>query len=927
MNRTQLLLPAILILFFGCQPSGPELVSFNRDIRPILNDKCLRCHGGVKANGGFSLLFEEDAYGETESGRPAIVPGDHRKSELYRRLVHEDPEMRMPYEARPLGEEEIELIARWIDQGAEWEDHWAYVPPDRNIQPPKIGDPDWARTPVDPFVFAKMEEKGLSPAPEADKPELLRRLSFDLTGLPPTPAEARAFLADERPDAYERLVDRLLASPHFGERWATLWLDLARYADTKGYEKDSNRSIWKYRDWVINAFNEDKPFDEFTIEQLAGDLLPKPTQPQLIATAFHRNTIANDEGGTDDEEFRVASVIERVGTTYEVWQATTMACVQCHSHPYDPFRQEDFYRSMAFFNNAIDRDIYNEQPKLFTYSEADAEKVEEIINWINERLQPEDRPPKERFLHDQKEALLYHLGRRVVEAEEYAASSPLIELIWPDLDMLWQIQDSSWIRFEEVDLTGVEAIGFRAASVLQRAGAISVHLDDVNGEKIGEVAITKTGDWNGWQGRKPAEEKLWREFKTAIKPIEGKHDLYFRFWMGDTYIQHLFYLDKITYYERSPRKAQYDRLLEQKLEELAAIPAFTTPIIQDLPPDKARKTHLLERGSWLMPGKEMPVGLPEIYRNQLEESPTDRLDFARWLVSSENSLTARVMVNRFWAELFGYGLVETMEEFGSQGTAPTHPALLDWLAVQFIEEYGWSMKSLIRQLVLSATYRQAAVVDSVKLELDPRNQYLSRGPRTRLSAEQIRDQILAVSGLLDRTVGGPSVILRELNIGESNIPSWAIRGEDGPYRRTLYTFWKRTDPFADMITFDSPDRMVCTSRRVRTNTPLQALNLLNDEVYFEASRALAREMKRSATEVEEQLRDGYRRVMVEEIDEARLNLLRELYEESLAYYRSGQAEAVFMSNAENGESESREQLAALTMVANVLLNLDAFVVK
>lgn len=922
----------LILLFFvallGCRRTGSDPVSFNRDIRPILNENCLRCHGGVKASGGFSLLFEEDAFGDTDSGRPAIVPGHRQRSELYRRLVHHDPELRMPYEAKPLAEEDVELIGRWIDEGARWEKHWAYIPPDPVIQPPDIAKEYWAITPTDQFIYAKLEKKGLAPAPEADPATLLRRVHFDLTGLPPTPEEADRFLEDDRPDAYERLVDRLLASPHFGERWATMWLDLARYADTKGYEKDSNRSIWKYRDWVIQAFNNDMPFDQFTVEQLAGDLLPEPTQDQLIATAFHRNSIANDEGGTDDEEFRVASVIERVGTTYEVWQGTTMACVQCHGHPYDPFRQKDFYRSMAFFNNAVDRDIYNEQPKLYTYSETDADKVREIIDWVEDRLQPEDRPPAgARFLHDQKEQLLYHLGRRVVEAEEYQASSPLIELIWPDLDMLWQVQDSSWIRFDDVDLTGVERMGFRVATPLENAGAISVHLDAPDGERIGSVAVKKTGVWNGWQGRKPPKEDLWREVVTDLQPTEGVHDLYIRFWMGDTYIQHLFYLDKIIYHEATPRMAKYDQSFRGKLAELAAVPATTTPIIQDRPPEKARQTRLFERGSWLMPGEEVQAAIPVIYTNQTQREPTDRLAFARWLVSEENPLTARVTVNRFWAQLFGYGLVETMEEFGSQGAAPTHPALLDWLAVRFRKEHGWRVKPLLRELVLSATYRQSSEADSLKLEKDPGNQWLSRGPRVRLGAEQIRDQILAVSGLLDRTIGGPSVILPELNIGASNIPGWAIQGEKALYRRTLYTFWKRTDPFPSMITFDSPDRMVCTSRRIRTNTPLQALNLLNDETYFAASQALAEQMQASAEEVDEQIAIGYRLAMARQIQPAKHRLLRQLYEEALEHYRSNEPRVELISQTTDSPETKDDRLAALTLVANALLNLDEFIVK
>lgn len=908
----------------GCHFQTQEPISFNRHIRPILNEKCLRCHGGVKTNGGFSLVFEEDAFSKTESGKPAIVRGDHRQSELYRRLVHTDPEARMPYEAEPLSPDEIDLIAQWIDQGAQWEKHWAYIPPIPDILPPAVKQVDWVKNPIDRFVAYQLEQVGLAPAKEAEKQDLLRRLCLDLTGLPPTHEEVRQFLQDDSPAAYEKLVDRLLASPRYGERWASMWLDLARYSDTKGYEKDSNRQIWKYRDWVIDAFNADMPYDQFTVEQLAGDLLPEPTESQLIATAFHRNTMANDEGGTDDEEFRVASVIERVGTTYEVWLGSTFACAQCHGHPYDPFRQEEFYRSMAFFNNAADRDIYSEYPKLYSYGPADAEKAQAIVQWITQRLKPEDKPVLPRYLYDQKSTLLEHLDYHVTEAEDYTQSSPLIELIWPELDMLWQIQDSSWIYFESVDLTKVQSIGFLAATPLPAAGSITIHLDSPVGKKIGEVHITKTGEWPGWQGSKPQEAHLLKEFKTGIAAATGRHDLYFRFWMGDTYIQHLFYLDKIIYYERSPRIDKYPAALREKVAELAGIPTTTTPIIQELSGAKARKTRLFERGSWLAPGQEVTAGIPGIFSDGVVDPPADRLAFSRWLVSEANPLTARVMVNRVWQQIFGQGLVETMEEFGSQGSAPSHPQLLDYLAMQFVEQHHWRIKPMLRQIMLSATYRQAAVADARKLEKDPLNQFLSRGPRTRLPAEQIRDQIFAVAGMLDTTIGGPSVILPELNIGEAFIPGWAAQNQTNKFRRSLYTFWKRTDPFAGMVTFDSPDRTVCSSRRIPTNTPLQALNLLNDTTYFLAAKALAVKMYEADPTLDAQLQHGYFLASSRYPGQEKLAALQTLYQKTLGHYKKMDTKKF---GFEDYPLEKQRQLAALSIVANALFNMDEFVVK
>ncbi len=444
MNRIFYLI--VIVVLASCQNQPVEEVSFNKDVRPILNEKCLSCHGGVKANGGFSMLFEEEAFGKTQSGNTAIVPGNHKKSELYKRIVNSDPELRMPFEEAPLSQEEIDILAKWIDQGAKWEKHWAYIPPNNKIEPPEIKNLQWGQNAIDQFVYAKLLEKELEPAMEADKATLVRRLYLDLIGLPPTFEESQEFLQDKSENAYEKLADRLLESEHFGERWAMMWMDLARYADSKGYEKDTNREIWKYRDWLINAFNQDMPFDQFSIEQLAGDLLPEPSQQQLIATAFHRNTLANDEGGTNNEEFRVASVIERVGTTYEVWQGTTMSCVQCHSHPYDPFRHQEFYQSMAFFNNSEDKDAYFELPKLFTYSEENKEKVLELISNIKSQLVPEDQLLKQsRFLYDQKQDLLNHLGYLVIEAETYDESSSFIELV-KGLKAIDQVQDNSWIR-------------------------------------------------------------------------------------------------------------------------------------------------------------------------------------------------------------------------------------------------------------------------------------------------------------------------------------------------------------------------------------------------------------------------------------------------------------------------------------------------
>ncbi len=907
----------LILLQYGCMQE--KEISYNEHIRPIINAKCINCHGGVKKAGGLSFLFREEALGETDSGIPAIIPGDPKNSELIKRIKHHDPELRMPFEADPLTESEIELLEAWIDQGAEWEKHWAFIPPKKDIVPPAVDEP--VNNDIDRFIVSKLNAQGLSFAPEARKEVLLRRLYLDLIGLPPTPEEADNFLKDSGEDAYEKLVDRLLQSPHFGEKWASMWLDLARYADTKGYEKDLNRSIWKYRDYVIQAFNDDMPFDQFTIEQLAGDLLPDPDMDQLIATAFHRNSMANDEGGTDNEEFRVASVIERVGTTFEVWQSTTMACVQCHSHPYDPFRHEDFYELMAYFNNQVDRDIYNEQPKLFTYEPEEREKLTEIITWVENKVA--DRDPAvisdAKFLHERREELLFDLGYRKIQAEEFHNSSKLIELLSPDQDVIWQVQDSSWIMFEDVDLNAIESIDFYCATAIS-GGFIDVRLDGVNGPLIGQTEVTTTGQWDRWAGTKPEPDK-WETFKAKIQPVDGVHDVYYVFRKNKDLNQHLFHLDWIYYREQNPKKDKYNLAFQNTLDALDAVPFITTPILRELPPEKSRTTRVFERGNWLTPGEEVNPDIPEIFGELPPDYPNNRLGFAQWLVSPENPLTARVAVNRFWEKIFGYGIIETMEEFGSQGTPPSHPELLDWLAVQFTEEYDWSVKTLLKQMVMSSAYRQSSGSTEDKIQKDPYNRLISRGPRIRLSIEQLRDQVLSVSGLINTEMYGPSIMPPRPDVASDGWSRWKTDETSEQYRRSLYIFGKRTNPYPMLTLFDATPRNVCTSRRIRTNTPLQALTSLNDETFFEAARSLAAFMAEvNPDNIEACISAGYKRVMFRQIDPDRLETLVGLYEEAERDYRS---EKLVHPVAIKDEV----RMKSLTLVANALLNLDEFMTK
>ncbi|MEZ4776278.1 MAG: DUF1553 domain-containing protein [Bacteroidia bacterium] len=891
--RTSTLL-LFLAALTACSLPGSKEVSYNRDIRPILNKNCLSCHGGVKKSGEFSLLFRDEAMDTTESGKLAIIPGDSKHSELIIRLRHHDPEKRMPLEKEPLTEAQIHLIEKWIDQGAKWEDHWAYVAPDTAIRPPKVSLAGRSLTDLDKFLLKKLKEENLSFSPEAEKPALLRRLSLDLTGLPPTEKELTRFLDDHSPEAWENMVDYYLNSPHFGERWASMWLDLARYADSKGYEKDLNRSIWKYRDWVIQAYNQDMPFDSFTIYQLAGDLIPHPTETQLTGTAFHRNTMANDEGGTDDEEFRVAANIERVGTTGEVWMGTTMGCVQCHSHPYDPFRHEDFYRLMAFFNNTADKDIYNEQPKIFTYEDSVKGKVTEILDWVEKNTEKPLAHSPSRHLHSRTTETLYQLGLRRVEAEEYQGHSRFIELTSPDQLSVFQIQDSSWIMYDNIDLTHVGQMSFRVAS--QKAGGwIDIYADSLYGQKLATLKVPVTQNWNKWQ-----------TIQANIRPTEGKHAVYLFFRMNGIPESDLFRLDWLEYHLNQPEWQQYGPEMKEKLEVLAAIPTIQTPILRELQGTQRRKTYHFLRGNWMTPGEEVSPDVPATLPPLPSDQPRDRLALAKWMTRPDHPLTSRVYVNRIWAQIFGTGIVETTEDFGTQAPLPSHPELLDWLAVTFVRKHHWSTKALTKEIVMSTAYRQVSVSTPELIAKDPANRLLARGPRVRLSAEQIRDQALTVSGLLDEQTGGPPVLLNIPDARTVDPYKQANLISYQPYRRTLYNFWKRTIPTSMLTTFDAPVRDFCVSRRIRTNTPLQALVLLNDSVFFDAAVVLGEWMEARKESPETAIKKAYQKVLFREPDTLRMQTLLRLYEET---------------------ENTGDAPCGYTMVANTLLNLDLFVNK
>jgi hypothetical protein len=892
----------------------PE-VDFNTQIKPILNKNCIACHGGVKKAEGFSVLFRHEALAATKSGKPAIIPGHADDSEMIRRLTLQDPEQRMPLDAPPLKEEEVELLRKWIDQGAKWGDHWAYQPVQRPELPQlkptslKAGFTDekpagkpWGRNPVDRFVLDKLRAEGLQPSPEATRETLLRRLSLDLTGLPPTPALARTFLADTSATAYEKLVDSLLASPAYGEKWAAAWLDLARYSDTKGYERDPGRNIWRYRDWLIRAFNDDKPYDQFTIEQLAGDLLPDPTDDQLVATGFHRNTMTNDEGGTQDEEFRVAAVMDRVNTTWDVFGGTTFSCVQCHSHPYDPFVQKEYYQFMAFFNNTRDEDVTSETPTLRFYKPEDSLKLEEVKKWITDcQARPEQVRDLVQFARVVEPKINSH------DFDEYQKAS-LLDAKY------FGFQPGGSARIRGVDLTGKRRLVLAWGTSIRKA-TVALRLDSLNGPVVMTLPVPKTGsEWND-------TTQIF-----VLPPLAGKHDLYLSLdsprdpkkWVMIKWVAFRPHLPGQT--------AEKLDKTDRRLFELLNADAETTPVMLDGTGMLARKTHEFVRGNWLVKGAEVPPGVPKSLPPMAKDLPRNRLGLARWMTSRQHPLTARVAVNRFWEQLFGTGLVETAEDFGTQGASPTHRELLDWLAAEFMETHGWSVKKLLKQIVLSATYRQRSEVSPQLLARDPANQWLARGPRVRLPAESVRDQALAVSGLLSPKMYGPPVMPPQPEgIWQSPYSGekwYTVRNEDS-YRRAVYTYWKRTAPYPSMVTFDSPSREFCQVRRIRTNTPLQALVTLNDTVYLEASRKLASWMRTEEATPERQIGAAYRRVMVRDITPAKQDVLVRLYHDTEKHYRANLQDACEL--IDDGSYDA--QWAALTVVANTLLNLDEVITK
>lgn len=1035
----------LLLNMFASQALGIDdvgRIDFNRDIRPILSDNCYTCHGPDEQQRVNDLRLDrrEVAFSNRE-GHPAIVPGDLGASLLHQRVSSSDPENRMPPKdsGRELTDIQIQLLTEWIRQGAVWTEHWAFIAPLRH-DPPETQLKSWSRNPIDDFVLARLEQEGLQPSEEAGRRTLIRRVTLDLTGLPPTPEEVAAFLSNSSPNAYETVVDRLLASPRYGEHMAVRWLDAARYADTSGYQNDGPRSMWRWRDWVINAFNSNQPFDQFTIEQLAGDLLENPTLDQRIATGFNRNHRGNAEGGIIPEEYQVEYVVDRVDTTFTVWLGLTMGCARCHDHKYDPIRQKDFYQVFAYFNNIpesgraikegnspplIKAPLPEEQSKLLQF-ERDIDVAESRLTGLQGELDEAQRTWEADFEPTQpidwfvSEGLVNHFGfdgnltdsvrsfdaafdvnqarytvGRLGQAIELDGSSILNAGDTASFGYFDKFSITAW-----VNATGDNGTLISRMTPVEEGAGYYVHLRD------GRLQVNLIKRWlddairvesheslprDRWchltvtyDGSRladgicvyvdgqpiPMDVKLDRLNQTFALPTEP-----LRIGGGQTPFSGA--MDDVRIYARDLASTEVQLLaVPQTVTEILGLPPESRDVTQQnkltryfldhhapamirdadrqltelrqqrrtfyesLPSvmvmqemEQPRETHVLIRGQYDRPGDKVKPGVPPAFPAMPANAPNNRLGLARWLVSSDHPLTARVAVNRFWQLYFGQGLVSTSEDFGAQGESPSHPKLLDWLATEFVR-LGWDMKALQKTIVMSATYRQSSHISPELLLRDPDNRLLARGPRRRLPAETIRDQALFVSGLLTDHVGGPSVkpyqpdgLWEEIATDTEYTQS---HGED-LYRRSLYTYWKRTVAPPSMVTFDATSRESCIVQRARTNTPLQALALMNDITFVEAARVFA---QRSMTDVDGSIEDPLTHAFLTAT--ARLPRPEELavlvrrYHRSLEVFRNDPSAAHDLVHV--GEFRVNEQLdvcdlAAFTTVTSLILNLDEVVNK
>ncbi|MFM2296649.1 MAG: hypothetical protein RL117_356 [Verrucomicrobiota bacterium] len=1001
-----------------------EKVEFNRDVRPILSQNCFACHGfdAKTREADLRLDVRESAMGRGESGKKAIVPGDVEASEVWHRINSKDPDdiMPPPKHHAPLGPKEVDVIRRWIEQGAEYQGHWAFEKPIKPAVPTVKVD---GGNEIDAFILEKLNEKKLSFAPEADRATLIRRLSFDLIGLPPTPEQVQAFAADASPNAYEALVDRLLAMPEFGERMAMPWLDAARYADTNGYSIDGGRHAWLWRDWVIKAFHDNMPYDQFLAKQLAGDLMPNATDADRIATAFNRNHSITHEGGTIPEENLTNYAADRVKTYGEAMIGLTLACAQCHDHKYDPIKQKDYYQIFAFFNRLDDKGLdgdggRNSQPTIDAMTPlsnpAEAEQVKADLAAAEAEL-AKPRPEAQAAWEKQQVEAHAQSGKDFATAacQLLAATtpngSPDSLRITPDSAL--EIHGGSYaaytvssklpesmktvhgvrVVFEPAAHAGntlgysegtfvmttvnLAATSFQAGNVdpnsplpLRRITAS----DQRPGFPVSAVwsSDTATG-WSPPGGSQPQHLTL-----TFAKPLDASQfpyltaELVFNHggasnpgrlrleaFVGETNDSDLpadvWAAVQIPVDQRSPEQAArvqahfrdfstdcaQARYRVANLRERLSVLTEKHSVLVMNESANPRKTHILERGVYSSPLEEVQPDTPGFLPRLAKNAPLSRLDLAEWTVSRENPLTSRVAVNRFWELAFGRGLSTSTADFGSQGVWPTHPELLDWLAVSFMES-GWNVKQMLKTILMSRTYRQSSRTTAEMLRVDPLNEWYARGPRFRLSAESIRDQALAISGLLVQRIGGPSVKIYQpgdlwravSHYGSTPATSQTFVQDHGEklYRRSLYTYWKRTLPPTNLATFDAPNREVCTVGRSNTNTPLQALVLLNDPQFVEAARHFAIRMLQLQGDDATRLRYGFRAVTAREPSDQEMTLLTQALQQEMAKF-SGQS-AMAQSYLNTGESgiDPRypvEQQAAWSALAQILFNLSETITR
>ncbi|HWY85145.1 MAG TPA: DUF1553 domain-containing protein, partial [Gemmataceae bacterium] len=1028
-------------------------VDFNRDIRPILSDACFQCHGPDKSKRKAAVHFDtEDGARVDLGGYFAIVPGKPDQSELLKRVAAGDPARRMPPASSghaPLQSAQIDRLRRWIAQGAKWQKHWAFLTPHRP-KLPLVKNRNWVRNPIDAFVLARLEREGLTPAPPADRSTLLRRVSLDLTGLPPTLAETEAFQKDAAPNAYEKVVERLLHSPRYGERMAQRWLDGARYADTNGYQTDGERVMWRWRDWVIDAFNDNMPFDQFTIEQIAGDLLPSPTLEQRIATGFNRNHRGNSEGGIIPEEYAVEYVVDRVDTTATVWLGLTAACAKCHDHKYDPISQKEFYQLFAYFNNVpekgkalkygnspptikaptraqqvqqrllesqllnADRLFQNLEPELARAQRAWETTVSGPVTWTLER------GLLARLLLDGQAGTFpvnghpalgpgllgkasYFDGEASLEAGDLggfgffdrfsmgawikpsgSAGGPILsrmagtdraegyQLVLRDgkihvnlikrwLDDAIRVETEARLTPDHWHHVFFTYDGSRLASGIKvyvdgRLAPLKIDLDDLNqsfqtnepfriGAGGGHRFHGAIGDVRIYDHVLPPEDVALVANLDSIQAIVSLAPE--QRTAAQKYKLRVYFLEK---HAPGPIQEAYRKLAKARQEMVQfddMVP--TTMVMAEIP--TPRDTHILVRGEYDKKGPKVTLGLPAMLPPLHEGMPNNRLGLARWLVQRSNPLTARVTVNRFWQMLFGTGIVKSVEDFGAQGEWPSHLELLDWLAVEFMDPIwavgenccgqgswndvkDWDVRHLLKTIVTSATYRQSSTAARELWQKDSDNRLFARGPRFRLSAEMIRDQALAVSGLLVERVGGPSVRpYQPAGLGKELSGTEDEPRDHGPslYRRSLYTFWKRTVAPPTLMAFDAAHRESCVVRETRTNTPLQALNLMNDVTFVEAARVLAqRVMREGGTSVAERVTYGFRLATGRQPTMREQRYLEAGYEGHYQHFRGNPDAArklVCVGEYPVDPSLEVKELAAYTAIANMLLNLDEVITK